>query len=139
MTIVLDASGMVKLVLEENYSSEVRRIVYSSLLYGEDIYVPDFSLAEALNAIWKHVYLFKDVSDLEGEKAVSDLLDIWERLNVYSSTEIAVDALRIAVKEGLTLYDSLYITLARKLDASLVTFDQKLREKSRKLGIKVLP
>ncbi len=139
MTIVLDASGMVKLVLEENYSSEVRRIVYSSLLYGEDIYVPDFSLAEALNAVWKHVYLVKDISDLEGEKAASDLLDIWERLNVYSSTEIAVDALRIAVKEGLTLYDSLYITLARKLDASLVTFDQKLREKSRKLGIKVLP
>lgn len=130
---------MVKLVLEENYSSEVRRIIYFSLLYGEDIYVPDFSLAEALNAIWKHVYIVKDINNLEGEKSANDLLDIWERLNVYSSTEIAVDAFHLAVKEGLTLYDSLYIALARKINASLVAFDHKVREKSRKIGVKVLP
>jgi len=51
LSIVLDASALVKLVIEETGSLEARRVVREAFAYGLNINAPDIALAEALNAL----------------------------------------------------------------------------------------
>jgi predicted nucleic acid-binding protein len=48
-------------------------------------------------------------------------------------------ALNIALEAGITIYDSLYITLALDKRTPLLTLDRKQRDTALKLGVKVLP
>lgn len=50
---IVDASALVKLILEETDSDKARKIISDALKEGEDIMVPDIALSEALNAMWK--------------------------------------------------------------------------------------
>ena len=93
MTLVVDASALVKLVLEEEHSEEFGKYFYTAAL-SEKIFSPDFALAEAFNAIWKHVKLLRDLGEPEGVKASRDLLKIWEKLNIYSFSRLSSQALR---------------------------------------------
>ncbi|MEB3692037.1 MAG: type II toxin-antitoxin system VapC family toxin [Caldisphaeraceae archaeon] len=78
-----------------------------------------------MNAIWKHIL----IGDLGSEEAIDskkDLLKIWATLKVYSSKEVAEEALRLALEENVIVYDALYIQLAKSTRAGLTTFDEKL-------------
>jgi len=48
-------------------------------------------------------------------------------------------ALEIALKEGITVYDALYISLAIHQNKPILTLDKKQREVSRKYGVTTLP
>ena len=139
MTLVVDASVLVKLVLEESGSKEAREVFSNALKLGEGIFVPDIALSEAFNALWKHCFLVRDIGFEECLGAARDLLKIWRLLEVYSTDRFAVEALEVAVRKGLTFYDSLYLVLALELKGSLVSFDYELREKAKDLGLEVLP
>jgi predicted nucleic acid-binding protein len=49
------------------------------------------------------------------------------------------EPLRLAIAEGLTLYDALYLELALRRGAALASFDQDLRRAARRHGLVVLP
>ena len=49
--IVLDASAVVKLIIDESGSDFVRKKIDSEAKEGEPIYAPDIALAEAINVI----------------------------------------------------------------------------------------
>lgn len=138
MTLVVDASALVKLVLEEEHSEEFGKYFYTAAL-SEKIFSPDFALAEAFNAIWKHVKLLRDLGEPEGVKASRDLLEIWEKLNIYSFSRLSSQALEEALKTGLTVYDAAYLVLAEKLNAKLATFDGRLRKAAREAGVPIVP
>jgi len=53
-----------------------------------------------------------------------------------SESDYIEEALRIALREGVTLYDSLYLAQTRKL-GELLTSDEKQAEVATKLNIKV--
>jgi len=139
MSLVLDASALVKLVLEEEGSAETRRLVRSAILSGMEIHEPDLALSEALNAIWKHVRLVGDLREGEGRDAALDLLRLWSELEIHPAERLALEALDLAFGENVTFYDSLYLALARSLNATLVTFDGTMRERAKKLGIETEP
>ena len=82
------------------------------------------------------------ISDLGLEEAIDsagDLLKIWVTLRVYSSREVADGAFRLALKEDITVYDALYIELARAIGAILATFDEKLSKVAAKHGVITYP
>jgi len=139
MSLVLDASALVKLVLEEEGSAETRKLVRSAILSGLEIHEPDLALAEAINAIWRHVRLLGDLKEEEGRDAVLDLLKLWGKLEIHPAERLALEALDLAFSENVTFYDSLYLALAGSLNATLVTFDGIMRERAKKLGIKTEP
>jgi predicted nucleic acid-binding protein len=123
--IVLDASFLAKLVLEEKGSEKARRLVRLWAREGEILATIDLALPEALNVLWKHT---KKIGDLDPDKAAEsseDLLKIWAKLKVYPSKEIAKEAIRLALEEEITIYDALYIQLAKTKRAALATFDKK--------------
>ncbi|MEM4971538.1 MAG: type II toxin-antitoxin system VapC family toxin [Sulfolobales archaeon] len=123
---MLDASFLVKLVLEERGSGEVRRLVRSWVRDREVMATIDLALPEALNAIWKHCLKVGDLGWEEAVRSVEDLLKLWSTLKVYSSREIAEEAFKLALEEGITVYGALYVQLAKSAGAGFATFDEKL-------------
>ncbi|MCE4614422.1 MAG: type II toxin-antitoxin system VapC family toxin [Desulfurococcales archaeon] len=137
--IVLDASFLVKLVLEEKGSEKARELARSWASSGETLVTVDLALPEALNAVWRHAL---KIGDLDLDKAIDsagDLLKIWSTLKVYSSTGVAGDAFRLALEEDVTVYDAIYIQLAKSIGAALSTFDGKLSGIAVKRGIVTYP
>jgi predicted nucleic acid-binding protein len=55
------------------------------------------------------------------------------------STSYLVDALSIALKNTLPVYDSLYLAMALVENAALATFDSIQGKIARELGIQVYP
>jgi len=139
LSIVLDASALVKLVVEEPGSAEIRRIVREALARGSSINVPDIALAEALNALWKHRVLIQDLDEEGFRGAVKDLLALWRRLAVHRSESLAPRAVEIAVERRVTVYDALYLALAESTNSTLLTFDGELKGVARSIGVAVAP
>ena len=137
--IVLDASFLVKLVLEEEDSGSARSLVGSWARRGEVLIAPDLALPEALNAVWKHASKIGDLSEKEAIDSVEDLLRLWATLKVYPSKDIALEAFKLALRENITVYDALYIQLSRSTGSALATFDVKLSKVAAKHGIVTYP
>ncbi|MGB9728635.1 MAG: type II toxin-antitoxin system VapC family toxin [Thermoprotei archaeon] len=137
--IVLDASFLVKLVIEEQSSTESRTFLKKALSLGEEAATVDIALAEVLNVLWKHVTLIGDLGRDDYKNAVQDLLKLWPKLEIFSTYELAAEAAQIAFEDRITIYDALYITTALKLGAKLITFDNKLKEKAVMRAISTYP
>ena len=137
--IVLDSSALVKLVLEEPRSAQARKAVMEAVKGGEKILIPDIALAESLNALWKHHLIIGDLTLNQLESSAKDLLAIWKNLTVHSTAQIAELALKIALENRVTIYDALYLALAKKERSKLLTFDERLRETAKKTNISTIP
>jgi len=137
--IILDASFIVKLILEEEGSEVAEKLFREWIKRGEHIITVDIALSETSNALWKHYVLLRDISLDIFQEAINDLLELWNKLSVISTHEIMREALEVAIREGITIYDSLYIAVAQYYTGALATFDTKQREKATRLGLKVLP
>ncbi len=137
--IVLDASFLVKLVLEEKGSEKARSLARIWARNGETLATIDLALPESLNAIWKHCRKIGDLDTDEAYETIRDLLKLWTTLRIYSSKEVTREAFKLAVEEDITVYDALYIQLAISTRASLATFDEKLAEIATKHGVAVHP
>jgi len=137
--IILDASFLVKLVLEEECSSEAENVLKSLIEAGERISTIDIALSEVLNALWKHYILIKDIDKGMLKGAVKDLLDLWEKIGKIHTGELATKALNLAMKHRVTVYDSLYIAAALKYRAGLATYDSKQREIAAKCNVNTYP
>jgi len=139
LSIVLDASALVKLVIEETGSSEARRVVREAFAYGLNINAPDIALAEALNALWRHRVLIQDLGENEFRETVNDLIALWKRITVFKSISLASKAIEIAVKYRITVYDALYLALAISTNSTLLTFDEELRKIAKEIGVAISP
>lgn len=102
----------------------------------------DLALVEVANTLWKHVHLLRRMPEsayavLRG--AVKPLVRSAAR--VLRADELLEDALDNAVKLGIAVYDSLYVTLALREGCELATFDDRLRKQllARGLDIAVAP
>ena len=131
MSLVLDSNILVKLVTAEPGSKEARTFVKSSLREGYSLYSVDIAFAESLNAIWKHARVHKDLRTANAKSAVHDLATIYNKLNILTTSELYKEALDIALRQNITIYDSLYIAASKKIGATLYTADQKLHNASK--------
>ena len=136
---MLDASFLVKLVVEEEGSAIARRLIRSWARAGEPLATVDIALPEALNALWKHCVKLGDLARSDAVEAAEDLLKLWRVLRVYPSHSLAAGALELAVDEGIPVYDALYLHLAESEGAGLATFDEKLAKIAAGRGVAVYP
>jgi len=136
---ILDSSTIVKLLVQEPFSDRAQKLVEDALSRGEELSVPDIALAEVLNALWKYHKLLNELSTEEFHEAVRDALRLWSVLKPYKTEELALEACEIALAEKLTIYDALYLALARRLGARLLSFDERMLTAARALGIEIVP
>jgi predicted nucleic acid-binding protein len=88
-----------------------------------EIVVPDLFWAEVSSVLWKTARRGSCDPD-EATVALSTLQQ--QELTAVPSLILVISALSIALKYGRPLYDCLYVALAVRLNAELVTADEKL-------------
>ncbi|MBA7684770.1 hypothetical protein ES703_93179 [subsurface metagenome] len=104
---------------------EFRDQAVNVLASAESIQVPDSFRAELVNVVWQWIQyqnvpletgleVLQDANSLIDQAISSDLL--WER------------ALKLAVENFHTAYDTLFIAAAENMKTRLITFDKKLLE-----------
>ena len=131
MSLLLDSSIIVKLVIQEQGSQRARVRVKEALGQGRALISVDEALPEALNALWKHAVIHRDIDAEEAVRAAEDLLHLWDRMRIIPGREVSTDAFRIAVELGLPIYDSLFLAASRRTASTLITADTRLYEASK--------
>ena len=121
--IVVDASSIAKVVLQEEGWERVPLSIDAATL--------DYSFVEAANAVWKAV-LQGRVSAEEARRKVEALRLIASALVVFRATDYLERGLEIALIEGITVYDAVYVALAEDKGATLYTCDKEQYSAARK-------
>jgi predicted nucleic acid-binding protein len=124
---VVDASVGIKLVITEALSAEAHALF--GHLAGDPAVrfsVPDLFDIECANILWKQVQR-SGLALADAERDLADLLALaMQRLPVSA---LAVEALAIAARHGLSAYDASYVAAAHRLGVPLVTADTRLVNK----------
>lgn len=120
MSLVVDASVIVKVAFPEPHDDATRRIIAR-----ESLVAPDLIWAELGSAVWKRARR-GFITQVEARRAIADLREISiESVPVEPMIESAVAA---ALLHGRSVYDSIYFVLAERLGLQLVTADQRFYE-----------
>ncbi len=131
MNIVIDASAAVGLVLvmpgTETFSAPLEQAALVS--------APDLFVAEVCNALWKYrkaglLPMARSEQALEHALSLPDLIE--------SSSALHLEAFALACRHLHPVYDALYLVLARRNNAVLLTLDHRLAALAAKLEIEVV-
>lgn len=117
MTTIVDASVAVKWVVEEEGSAEAAAIA------EHDLRAPELLLTECANALWAKARR----GELTGDQVRERVAALQAApLFFVSQAELIAEAVDLALEIGHPVYDCLYLALAIRDDAVLVTADGRL-------------
>ncbi len=121
--VVLDSSVIVALVTLEEYSDWARKKMSEHGYF----HILELNYYEVANAIrYKQTDKF---SAKEAEEAFAEAIELMDLFGVHSFGEVVVDAMSLALKLNIAVYDAAFLSLADKLDMRLLTTDVKLAKK----------
>ena len=130
---VIDTSALIRLFVPDGPVPETLERALQSAERGEDaLLAPDLILAEAAQVLHKK-RLAHLLTDEEVETLVTDILSLPLRITPHS--DILASACRIAPRESLTVYDALFLALAEKHGARLITADSTLQAAADRMGV----
>ena len=118
MRIVIDASVVVKLVVDEPDSDAARGLAAS----GHDLYAPRLMASEVANTLWRKARV-GEMERVDAGVAVAWITDMPLRWN--DDETISADAVRLALALDHPVYDCLYLALAYRVGATVVTADRR--------------
>jgi len=129
---VADASAFVKYLLREDGWDRIAFYVRGM----KPIYSVDHAVKEVGNALWKHS-MRKIIDSDTAIKLFQAFLRLIETGVIILEPELKFiqQALEIALREGITLYDALYISQAQRLGALMITCDKKQAGIATRLGV----
>ncbi len=135
--IVIDASVVVALYVEEPFSAAARATLARSRDQGADLHAPDLLLIECANALWKRVR--RDELDRDAAMTAVGELSRLEELELHPMDERLVPpALSLAIAHSLTAYDAAYAALAVQLGGVVVSGDRRFVERAAECGLPVV-
>ena len=95
-------------------------------------YSLDLTIYEALNAVWKESMVLRRIDFDSASRLARGIIRVLELIGVLSIDGLEEEVYEMAVREGLTVYDSSYLTVAIDRGLTLVTDDVKLGDKASK-------
>ena len=132
MIIVLDASAAVEVALERKHSKTIMPLFEAA----EWIVAPDLFPSEIVNTAWK-MHAFSAMPHDDCLDLIDDAIALID--DFYDTKQMAREVFALASQTKTAAYDSFYLSLARRLDATLVTMDKKLARTAHGITIPVLP
>jgi predicted nucleic acid-binding protein len=124
--VVLDASVAAKWFLpsiDEPLAEEAQTLLRRYAAGDIEFAVPDLFWAETGSILWESVRMGR----LPAKTATEALTAMLQYgFPTVPSSQLAEDALAIALSTGRTLYDAMYVALAIQRDASVITADERL-------------
>jgi len=121
VTVVLDASVLPKWFLHEEGSEAVLRVKQQYVDDSLTVAIPDLALYEVAN-----VLRFKQrVPEPQVQTAIRALWTM-ELDTLSPTTTLLEHGVHLSYQTGLSVYDCIYLALAKELNAVLVTADERL-------------
>uniref|UniRef100_UPI0035CA341A type II toxin-antitoxin system VapC family toxin n=1 Tax=uncultured Sphingomonas sp. TaxID=158754 RepID=UPI0035CA341A len=126
--LVVNASVAVKFVFREPGTTEVR-----AFIAGPELFVaPDWILPEVAHALWNKVK-HSELLQIHAEYSLERLPAFFARL--YPAAGLTTDAFSLALRFRHSVYDCLYLALALRERAKLLTADKKLHQVAQAAGL----
>ncbi len=113
-----------------------------SLLEEDQIIIPELALYEATNSIWKHEHVLKDLKDgLAYLSILYELIDAGTILVLSPNQQTMQKTYMIASYHRVSVYDSVFVSLALELGLVLKTYDENQMRimKSELAGVRARP
>ena len=125
---VLDASAFVRLILLDPVAADWAQTLETAGM----VLAPELMLTEVANTLWKlqRAQQLQGVNPQELLVQAKGLVD-----HIEPDRQLQVEALALAIHFNHSVYDCLYLALARREAATLLTADRKLQA----LASQVLP
>ena len=118
MRFVVDASVAVKWLVEEPDSDAAQELAES----GEDLHAPRLMASEVANALW-HKARLGQIERADAGAALAWAPDMPVRWN--DDETVSADAVRLALALDHPVYDCMYLALAHRIGATVVTADRR--------------
>ena len=125
---VLDASAAVRLILGDPAAAPLAQLLREAAL----VLAPELMLTEVANTLWK-LQRAQQLAELDPQQLLADARDLVDQ--VEPDRHLQAEALALACHLNHPVYDCLYLALARREAASLISADQRLL----RLAAQVLP
>jgi predicted nucleic acid-binding protein len=127
-SLVLDASAVLRLITHDPIASGwVEQVGQAPLVLA-----PALMLTEVANALWK-LQRSAGLAGMDPQQLLADAADLVDQIE--PDRHLQVEALALACHLNHPVYDCLYLALARREAAFLLTADQRLQ----RLADQVLP
>ena len=135
--IIADSSVIAAYILRE----EPIWMSVEEFILQNDVCTLDLAVKEALNAVWRHTVITKNLSLEVAREKTQILLDLiagWNVVTVESQNNYLKEAFEIAITNRVTIYDALFIAQAKSKKAPLATLDGRQAYVAEKLGVSVI-
>ncbi|MCP9902315.1 type II toxin-antitoxin system VapC family toxin [Cyanobium sp. Cruz CV13-4-11] len=127
-SLVLDASAVLRLITHDPIATGwVEQVGQAPLVLA-----PELMLTEVANALWK-LQRGAGLAGMDPQQLLADAADLVDQIE--PDRHLQVEALALACHLNHPVYDCLYLALARREAAFLLTADQRLQ----RLADQVLP
>ena len=132
---VVDSSVFASVVVKDAFHERASRFLRRT---DVELATLDLAFIEVFNALWKHAYLLRRLSEEQcfALKRLVKPLILNSVARVYGSLDLLEEALEDAARYEVTVYDALYVALAKKLEAELVSRDEEQVKVAEKAGVK---
>ncbi len=131
MIAVLDASVAIEVVLQREKAEKF----VSSIAEADWVITPNLFIAEVTNVFWKY-QKFANLPFLVCEKGIEQAISLPD--NFITEQDLYREAFKLACNLNHSVYDMLYLVIARRNNATLLTLDQKLLQTASKCSIEVV-
>jgi len=119
MTVVIDVSGAMEVLLQREKAEKICKILQESTL----VITPDLYVSELTNTLWKY-FSFKALSQEECFQFIQQGIKLVDKF--VNSKDIWEEAFSEGVKNKHSIYDMLYMVTARRNNGTLITNDSEL-------------
>jgi predicted nucleic acid-binding protein len=125
-TCVLDASAVVRLILLDPAAADWAQTLETIGL----VLAPELMLTEVTNTLWK-LHRANQLQGVDPHSLLSQATELIDQIE--PDRNLQVEALALAMHLNHSVYDCLYLALARREAATLLTADQKLQSLARQV------
>lgn len=122
--LVLDASAITTYLIEQASRDRVYRVMRDTLDRGAKLFTADIAYVEVANALWRACAL-RGLIDEEGVKESLGSLYGLPLEAVRQEGGLVKRAVEISLESGLSVYDSIYVSVAERENAAVYTLDKK--------------
>ena len=128
MIAVIEASAAAEIILQRPSLTELVNLLNDA----EWVIAPTVYIAEISNAFWKY-QSFTDLSQADCETHLDNAIDLPD--DVINDKELYREAFKLGCTLDHSIYDMLYLVLARRHNATLLTMDKKLLRNAQQSGV----
>ena len=128
MIAVIDTSAAIEISLYRNYAEDFIHFLEDSSWVA----APDIFISEAANVFWKY-FQFENLPTAVCEKSLERTIQIVDEF--FPTYNLYIEALSLSFQTKHPVYDSMYLVLARRNNATLLTRDKKLHQVATGLSI----